>query len=810
MLELQPASELKSVGRDVPRIDAMERLTGAALYTGDLALPGMLHAKLLRSPHARARIVRIDTQKARALPGVHAILTGTDLDVRVGLYLVDKYVLARDVVRHHGEGVAAVAAESPEIAQRAVELIEVEYEPLPPVLDPVRALDADAPLVHPDLGRYDHVREVFTPVPGTNIANLSKYRKGDVDAGLALADLVIEREYTNPHTQHVPMETHVAIGQWLLGDKVTLWTSAQSPFTVRKLFCHSFKLPHNNVRVLVPAVGGAFGGKAGIHLEPLAASLSRAAGGRPVRIQATREEEFSLLPCRSGLVYRIRTGVTRDGRIVAQRMTLYWDAGAYADYAVNVCRASGYSCTGPYEIPNAWADSYAVYTNKPFGTAYRGFGHVEFSWGLERHMDTVARAIEMDPLQFRLRNALRPGSVTLTGERITEHTGDVSHCMRAVARAIGYGEPLGQLEQRREDESGRRVGKAVVALHKAPAMPPFTATVVILKMNEDGSVVANLSLTEIGAGTYTGIAQIVAEALRFPMEKVKLALDNDTDRDPYDWQTVASKGLLLSGNAAILAARDLLEKAYAVAAEVLRAQPCDLDHDADRIFVRHRPEASVPFARIAVGYAHPNGNAIGGPLVGVGRYIAQGLTNLDKETGQGLPALDWTYGAHGLVVEVDPSTGEYAVLKVASAFDVGRAVAPGIVRGQVIGGIVQGLGTAMCEGYIYDSEGRLLNPSFTDNKIPTALDIPDDVEAIVVETPQVDGPYGARGVGEHPMIAVCAALGNAIQNACGADLLHMPIRQEDVWRALRTVQPQGESPATIRPRAACTPKSAQE
>jgi CO/xanthine dehydrogenase Mo-binding subunit len=239
---------------------------------------------------------------------------------------------------------------------------------------------------------------------------------------------------------------------------------------------------------------------------------------------------------------------------------------------------------------------------------------------------------------------------------------------------------------------------------------------------------------------------------------------------------------------------------------VLRAQPCDLDHDAERIFVRHRPDVGVPFARIAVGYAHPNGSAIGGPLVGVGRYIAQGLTNLDKQTGQGLPALDWTYGAHGLVVGVDPHTGEYAILKVASAFDVGRAVAPGIVRGQVIGGIVQGLGTAMCEGYLCDSEGRLLNPSFTDNKIPTALDIPGEIEAIVVETPQLDGPYGARGVGEHPMIAVCAALGNAIQDASGADLLHMPIRQEDVWRALRTAQPQGESPATIRPRAACTPK----
>ncbi len=803
MLEKVPASELKCVGHGTERIDTVEKVTGAAYYTGDLCFPGMLFGKVKRSPHAKARIVHIDTSRARALPGVHAVLTGADLDVRVGLYLVDKYVLARDVVRHFGEAVAAVAAESPEIARKAVDLIQVEYEPMTPVLDPAEAVKNGAPLVHPDLGSYDYVQEVFSPVGGTNIANISKYRKGDIEKGFAEADVIVEREYTNPSVQHVPMETHVSIGQWQPGDKIQIWTSAQSPFTVRNLFCHSFKLSHNQVRVFIPYVGGGFGGKAGIHLEPLACCLSRAAGGRPVKIQATREEEFSLLPCRSGLVNRIKTGVTRDGRIVAQQMTMLWDAGAYADYAVNVTRASGYSAAGPYEIPNAHIDAYTVYTNKPFGTAYRGFGHVEFSWGTERHMTILARAIGMDPLEFRKRNALRPGSITLTGEVIREHTGNVTKCMDTVARAIGYGEPLSKELEDREARTGKRIGKAVVALHKAPAMPPFTGTAVVLRMNEDGTVIATLSLTEIGAGTYTSIAQIIAEALKFPVERIKIPIENDTDRDPYDWQTVASKGLMLCGNAGILAARDLLNKAYDMAAQVLRANPCDLDHDADRIFVRHAPDQSVTFRSLAVGYAYPNGSGIGGPLVGVGRYIAQGLTNLDKETGQGLPALDWTYGAHGLVVEVDPITGEYEVLKVASAFDVGKAINPLAVRGQIIGGMIQGLGTAMCEGYIYDAAGKLLNPNFTDNKIPTSLDMPAEIEAYVVETPQIDGPYGARGVGEHSMIAICAALGNAIQDACGADLTKMPIRWEDVWRALKTAGPQVESSATIRNRAAC-------
>jgi CO/xanthine dehydrogenase Mo-binding subunit len=784
MFENKSKENLKYVGKKMERIDTLQKLTGTALYTGDLKLPGMLYAKVKRSPYAKAKIKKIDVSKAKKLQGVHAVLTGDDLDYRVGLYLVDKYILAKGVVRHYGEAVAAVAAETPELAQKAVDLIEIEYEEMEPALDPVTALEKDAPLVHPDLGSYDYVKEVFTPVPGTNIANHTKLRKGDVEKGFAEADMIVEREYRNPNVQHVPMETHVAIGRWEVGDKITIWSSAQSPFTVRNLFCHAFGVPHKNVRVIVNNVGGGFGGKAGIHLEPLVCSLSKVANGKPVMLQATREEEFSLLPCRSGLVYRIKTGVKKDGKIVAQKMTMYWDAGAYADYAVNVTRASAYSASGPYEIPNAWVDAYTVYTNKPFGTAYRGFGHVEFSWGIERHMDYVAEKIGIDPLEFRLKNALKPGSLTLTGEKITPNTGNVSKCMQAVAKAINYGK-LTAAEKKREKKTGKKIGKAVAALHKAPAMPPFTSTVVILKMNEDGTVIGNLSLTEIGMGTYTSVVQIIAETLGFPPERIKIALENDTDRDPYDWQTVASKGLVLTGNAAILAAKDLLRNAYKVAAQVLRAPICELAHDADKIYVKHLPEKSVTFREMAIGYAYPNGNGIGGQLIGVGRYTASGLTNLDKETGKGEPALDWTYGAHGVIVEVDEETGEFNIIKVASAFDVGRVINPQAVRGQVLGGMLQGLGTAVCEGYIYNDKGVLLNPSFTDNKIPTICDLPEEVETFVVETPQLDGPYGARGVGEHPMIALCGAIGNAIYYASGADLVDMPIFAENVWRGIQ-------------------------
>lgn len=788
MFEHSKPEALKYVGHEATRPDMVEKLTGEATYVSDMALPGMLHAQLKRSPHARARIKRVDVSKAAGMPGVRAIVTGDELDYHMGLYVVDKFILAKGEVRHYGEAVVGVAAETLEQAKAAVDAIEVEYEPLQPVLHHMDALKPDAPLVHPDLGSYSYVAAAFTPMPGTNIANLSKLRKGDVEKGFEQSEYVVEREYSCPSVQHVPMETHVAIAQWGKGDKVTIWTSAQSPFTVRNLFCHAFKLPHNNVRVQVPHVGGGFGGKAGIGVEPLCAVLSRKAGGKPVKFQASREEEFSLLPCRSALTYRIKTGVSAEGKIIAQKMTLYWDSGAYADYAVNVTRASSYSASGPYEIPNAWIDAYSLYTNKPYGTAYRGFGHVEFHWAIERHMELIAAAIGMDPLEFRLKNLLKPGSVTLTGEVVTENTGNVVKCVQAAAKAIGYG-TLSEAEKAREKKTGWKIGKGVAALHKAPAMPSFTATSVVIKMNEDGSVLVNLALTDIGQGTYASVRQIVAERLGFDIEKVKVAYECDTDRDPYDWQTVASKGLLMSGNAAILACEDLLRTAYSVAASALNANVCDLAHDGQKVYVKHHPTRSVAFAQMAVGLAMPNGNGIGGPIIGVGRYTAQGLSNLDKETGQGYPALDWTYGAHGMIVEVNEETGEYRVLKVASVYDVGKAINPDSVRGQAIGGMLQGLGTAICEGYIYDEKGRLLNPSFTDNKIPTARDLPLEVECAVVETPQIDGPYGARGVGEHSMISVAPALGNAIQKATGAEITHMPMRFEDVWRAIVKKEP---------------------
>lgn len=771
------------IGVGVPRIDGVEKVTGEALYVHDLKIQGMLYAALKTSPYAHARILRIDTSRARSLPGVKAVLTGQDVPYRLGLYMIDRPLLATGKVRYYGEPVAAVAALDLDTAREAADLIEVEYEPLPVVQDVEEALREDAPLVHEDLATYSWIKGVYFPKPGTNIANHFKVRKGDIEAGFARADLIVENRFFQPQVLHMPLETHVTIARWSSGDRIKVWTSAQSPFAVRDLLSMTIGVPRSHIEVIVPYVGGGFGGKAGIHLEALVACLSRAARGRPVKLTATREEEIASLPCRQGLLSKIKTGVTREGRIIAEEIAYLWDAGAYADYGVNIGRAAGYSGVGPYEIENVKIDSYTIYTNHIFGTAYRGFGHAEFFWAIERQRDIIARKLGMDALEFRMKNLLKPGSVTITGEKIHENTGRVDKCLALVAEKIGWPLVKTEEEKAREKETGRYRGLGLAVLHKAPAMPPSTASSAIVKMNEDGSVNVLVSGIDYGQGTYTTLAQIAAERLHLPLEKVHVVWETSTETSPYDWQTVASRFTVMGGNAVIRACDDLLAQMKSLAAGILRAAEEELEFSQEEIYVRHHPDQKLAYRELAIGYTYGNGNAVGGPLIGRGRYIAQGLTFLDAETGQGRPALDWTYGAHGIEIEVDTKTGNIRVLRIVSAFDVGRVLNEMLVKGQVIGGIVQGLGTAFSEVLLYDREGRLLTRNLVDYKIPTAKDLPDVIETHFVETPQLDGPYGARGVAEHPMISITSAIGNALANATGLELYEVPLSAERVYLA---------------------------
>ncbi len=783
-------NEYRYVGKGYARKDGPEKVTGTAVYVHDLVIQGTIYAKTLNSPYACARIKSIDLSEAESMPGVRAVVTGQELAYKVGLYVLDKDILARDFARYQGEPVAAVAADSELIAEQACKKIKVEWEVLEPVLDPREALKPGSPLVHPDLENYSYMKGVFFPKAKSNMPHVQKIRQGDVAEGFKKADLIVENNFYNPPVQHVPIETHVAIVQAHPRERVEIWTSAQSPYTVRNLFSVCFGIDHERIRVRVPYVGGGFGGKAGIHLEPLCYVLSKKAGGRPVKLTMTREEEFNTMPSRQGLYAEFKTGVSKEGKITALEVRFIWDAGAYADYGVNIGRAAAYAGAGPYQVEHCKIDSLVVYTNKIFGTAYRGFGHLEVLWGIERNMDIVARRLNMDPVEFRQKNVLRPGSTTITGEKITEHTGRVDKCLEAVTQEIGWSGYQTDVRRKEQWKTGKVRGKGVALLHKAPAMPSSTSTAVVLKFNENGSVDLLTSLVDYGQGTYTVLAQIAAEALSMPVERINVPWDTDTAFTPYDWQTVASKGAFLSGNATILAARDALKQIKATAAQVLRCSTEDLVGRNERVYVGHRPDEYIEYRALAYGYTYPNGNSIGGPIIGRGVYTAQGLTNLDPETGQGLPALDWTYGAHAMEIEVDVETGEVDVIKVSSSFDVGQVLNSSLVRGQIIGGVIQGLGSALTEGFVFSAEGKFLNPSFVDYKIPTAKDIPREMTQSVVETAQEDGPYGARGVAEHPMISIPSVLGNALYDALGIDYFQLPLHSERIYLGIKRGRPE--------------------
>ncbi|MBS3815166.1 MAG: xanthine dehydrogenase family protein molybdopterin-binding subunit [Hadesarchaea archaeon] len=767
------SEEYSYVGKNIERIDAFEKVTGNAIYTQDIELPGMLHAKFKKSPRPHAKITSIDTSKAEELAGVRTVITGKDVPFKFGKYIQDRDILARKKVRYVGEPVAAVAADTEEIAEKAIDLIDVEYKDLEPIFNAQKALKDDSPRVHEDLGEYNHAPFIF-PIPDTNMANHFKLRKGDVEKGFDKADRIIENTFDQPQTQHVEMETHTTIAQWTPEDKLKIWTSAQAPFIVRENMSHLFDIPINKVDVYTPYLGGGFGGKAGVNWEPLPCILSRESGGRPVKLELTREEQFSSSSIRQGLTARIKTGVKENGEITAMEIEYIWDSGAYADYTVNVGRASGYASTGPYEIPNVKTDSYTVYTNRPYGTAFRGFGHVPFHWATERQMDLIAHELDMDPTEFRLKNALLPGGVSATGAKLENKIGRLDECIKAVKKELEKGSS-------KESEDGKIRGIGIAGFWKAPAMPANTSSSALVKMNQDGTVTLSVSTSQMGQGTVTSLSQMVAEELDISPEKIHVPNHTETDLSTYTWQTVGSRGMFMDGRAVLDAVEDAKNQLKEIASELLNVPKEELTISDGKVVAKNE-DKNLPFSEIALGGTYPSGGGFAGPVVGYGVYTAEGLSNLDPETGQGKPGLFWTVGARGAEVEVDPETADVRITKLVTSFDLGKAVNPKLVHGQIYGGSVQHLGSTISEEYIYDDEGRMLNNNLMDYKIPRALDIPDEFVNILIENPQENGPFGARGVGELGMISVAPAIGNAIYDAIEVNINDLPISRENLWK----------------------------
>ncbi len=772
---------LKYVGKPIQRIDELDKVTGAAQYVDDFDFgPNLLYAELVESTQAHARITRIDTSAAERVPGVVKVVTGRDFPYRFGLYMQDRYVLPQDRVRFVGEQVAAVIARDAATAKRAAALVQVEYEPLPALFDPVEALNEDAPLLHPDLGSYAHVPWFF-PRGGTNIAHWRKVRKGNLEQGFAEADMVYEDTYRVPRYAHCCIEPHAAVGLYDRSGRLTVWSASQSPHTQRHIFAETLAplgLRHQDIRVITPYVGGGFGGKAGVTMEILAAALPTLVQGHPVKINWTREREFYNTYQRLALVATLKMGAKKDGAITAFEYTIYWDAGAYVEYGANVVNASGLSATGPYRIPNVKIDAACMYTNLPPGGPYRGFGYSELLFGIESHTTVLARKIGMDPVEFKRRSAIREGDELVYG--VPMNASGLVECIDQVAAAVEW-----EKEEVSPDPA-KAIGKGFAVFWKAPAMPPNASSSAFLKFNEDGSINLLVSAMELGQGYMTVMAQIAAEILAVPPAKVRVETP-DTDRNPYEWQTVASHITWSCGNAVKSAALDARQQIFEAVCEAHHLEFDSLYVEDEQVKCTTDPNLAIPLKEIVInGIMVADGTFRGGPIVGKGIYMPRFTSALsDPETGQGgHPNVHYTVGAGAIVLEVDKQTGRMKVLKAVEAVDAGKAINPDTVKGQITGGLLQGLATVLYEDMRYDEDGRLLNPNFTDYKIPTAMDIPDEVVPIIVEVPQPDGPFGARGIAEHTMIPAAPTVANAVESAVGVRIKSMPITAERVALAI--------------------------
>jgi CO/xanthine dehydrogenase Mo-binding subunit len=738
-----------AVGKSTPKLENREKVTGRAEYIDDLYRPGMLHAAILGSPHAHARILSYDVSEALAAPGVVGVITGEDVpDGRMGAFIKDEHTLARGKVLYQGEPVAALAAETLEQARAAINLIRVDYEELPAVLSPEEGLAPGAPILHEHLADYI---KVFDAGSEGNLCSRTELTEGDVESAWADCAVIVEGEYTTPAQAHVALEPCGALAEVDAQGRVTLWSANQSVFRVQANVCESLNLPMSRLRSLTPRVGGGFGNKMEAHIQPLTVALALKTG-RPVKCILTREEDFEIVRARHPFRIRMKTGADAQGRILARDVDLLLDCGAFADDSPGVLGYALLMSGGPYRIPNQRARGKLVYTNKLRFGAYRGFGNPQVSFAGEQQLDEIARRLGLDPFEIRRRNMLAEGDGWFVGPRIASN--GLGACLDAVQSAAGPA--VGPAPP------GKRRGRGLaVSAH----ISGLLGTGAIVRMLEDGTIALNTGATDIGQGSDTVLAQICAETLQVPVEMVSVA-SPDTDGSPYNWGTTASRVTYTTGRAVAGAAREVVRQAMDHAAAILDTPVENLElREGGRIAVRGS-NVDLPFAAIS-GRAHW---ASGGPIVGHHTLVFDEPTHDPKRAialGLPFPRIGvFSFAATLVDVEVDETTGQTRVIEAWSALDVGRAINPRLVEVQIEGGFVQGMGFALYEEMVWDGS-RLVNPSLMDYKIPTSADSPR-IHSLIVEDPEPKGPYGAKGAGEVGLNPVPAAVANALTQAVGA------------------------------------------
>lgn len=757
------------------RLDYLAKVTGRAGYLADMKIPGACHGKILRSPYPHARIVRLDASKALAIPGVVATLTRDDIlghpgiDPYYGPVFKDQTIVAVEKARHVGDPVAAVAALDEDAAEAALAAIEVEYEELPAVTDVHAALAKNAPLVQqsirlPEAGFADLAE--LKPVEGTNICTHFKLVKGDVAKGFAESDRVFEDTFTLPAAQHAFLEPHACVAAFE-GRRLTVWSTTQNPFVVRTQLANIFKLPVARVRVVVPYLGGGYGGKVYPKIEPITVALAQKAG-RPVRLVLTREEVFHTIT-KHAAVIRMKTGVKNDGTLVARECEVLLDTGAYAEIGPRVAKKSGYTAAGPYRIPHVKIDAMSIYTNKPPAGAFRGFGVSQSAWAHESQMDIIAAALKIDPLELRLKNGYDENDAFVTGERLADI--GFKRCLTEVARAIGWSEK----SESPKDPNLRR-GKGIACLIKATITPSISSAVV--KLNEDGSASVYAGTVEMGQGSETTLAEIAARELGIPRGEIQV-VGVDTDVVPYDLTTSSSRSTFHMGKAVQLAAVDLKNQLKRIVEKDYGVPPGRIEFAGGKIRL---PESVLDYKDVMFKrFGMP-----GGTLVGQGQV----KTRTVDERGEKTTSAFWFLGAGAAEVEVDVETGKLKLLRYVTAVDVGAAISVLGCRQQLAGAAITGMGQALFEELIYE-DGQMINPNFVDYVIPSLGDMPPVIESILVEAPHKDGPFGAKGIGETSLIPVAPAIANAVFAATGARVRDLPIKAEKIFLALEALRENG-------------------
>ena len=761
------------VGQSVYRTDANPKVTGRALHVGNIEMPGMLHVAVLRSPYPHARIKQIEKSKAEKLDGVAVVLTGAEIakmpgvDPHFGPAFRDQPMLAVEKVCYSGDPVVAVAAVDKRTAEDALQLVEVDYEPLPAVHDVLEATKPESPLVH----EQHHPAKAFADLAHvkagqqSNICYHFKLRAGDVDKAFAEAERIFEDTFSSPPAQHMPMEPHVTLAYLDEHERLNIWTASQSPSYVRTEIAATFGIPMNRIRVRVPYIGGGYGAKLYAKLEPLVTVLALITK-KPVRYALTREEEF-LTITKHKVITKIKSAI-KGGEITARKCEVYWDTGAYAEIGPRIGHKSGYTSAGPYRIPNVWIDSYCVYTNKVPAGAFRGFGVPQVIWAYDSQTDLIARAIGADPVEFRLKPALDEGERFATGTPVKSF--GIKEAIRQASQAIAWSKP-------RAAQSGTKLrGKGIAAGVKAVLTPSISGAIVIL--NADGSANVLSSTVEMGQGSETTMGQIVAEELAITPDRVHI-VQPDTDVTPYDTITAGSRSTYHMGNAVRMAAGKIKTELFEVVASKLEVDPDDLLMRNGRVFVRGMEDRGMAIGEIFLAKFGSMGTTLAAEAV-----CQPAAAHMDPETGQSEKCTEyWFPSATAAEVEVDTETGQVKVLQLVSVGDTGTAINPRHCEQQLQGAAIMHLGLTMFEEMIFD-EGQLINGSLLDYQVASFKDMPQSVQPIVVQVPHEDGPFGAKGAGETGALTVAPAIANAIHDAVGVRIRDLPITPEKVLRAL--------------------------